>query len=97
MAVTLRPIALRDIDAIRDHSIESWGVETAVDYMTGLFDMFDLLAETPQIGRLRSETSPPVRLHPYRSHNILYTDSGSGVEILRILHSRRNWAILLED
>ena len=97
MAVKLRPSALCDIEAIRDHSIATWGVEAAVDYMTGLFDMFDLLAGTPQIGRLRSETSPPVRLHPYRSHNILYTDSGSGVEILRILHSRRNWAILLED
>jgi plasmid stabilization system protein ParE len=44
MAVTLRPSALRDIEAIRDHSIATWSVETAVDYMTGLFDMFDLLA-----------------------------------------------------
>jgi toxin ParE1/3/4 len=85
------------LEDIRTYSTEMWGVDRATDYLEGLFDVFDLIAATPKLGRLRTNISPPVRLHPYGSHNILYRDGETAIEIMRVLHGRQNWGALLED
>ncbi|GJE15155.1 hypothetical protein FOHLNKBM_6233 [Methylobacterium longum] len=57
----------------------------------GLFAAFALLASQPRLARLRDEFTPPVRLHPYQAHMIVYVEEGPGVLIVRVLHGRQDW------
>lgn len=95
---TLRPAAEADLSEIWRHGAATWGVEQAERYADGLFALFDLLADFPEIARQRAEFSPPVRIHPSGAHLVIYRREGQGVEIIRILHAHQNLAAyLLED
>ena len=41
------------------------------------------------------EFRPPVRVHFYQAHVIVYVLDGSGILVLRILHGRQDWEHLL--
>ncbi len=60
-------------------------------YHAGLAATLDLIADNPRMARERIEFNPPVRLHPYQSHMIVYLVDNSGVLIVRILHGRQDW------
>ena len=69
-----------------------FGVAQADRYQEGLFAAFQMLADNPLIARERHELMPPVRLHPYQAHMIVYVEEGAGVLIVRVLHGRQDWA-----
>ncbi len=53
----------------------SWfGSVQAERYHAGLIALFDLLADNLLIARLRTEFSPPVRMHAYRVHMVVYVE-----------------------
>ncbi len=57
-----------------------------------MFDLFDLIVANPQMARERHEISPPVRVHPFKAHLIVYTVLETGdVLIIRIRHSHEDW------
>jgi toxin ParE1/3/4 len=94
----LRPAAEVDLSAIWRQGATIWGVDQAERYTEGLFALFDLLAEFPEMAPERGEFTPPVRIHPSGSHLVIYRLEGQGVEIIRILHAHRNlMAYLIED
>ncbi len=68
-----------------------FGVTQVERCQAGLFDAFRMLAATPQMARERREFTPPVRLHPYRAHVIVYVVDGFAILILRVLHGRQDW------
>jgi toxin ParE1/3/4 len=68
-----------------------FGVDQAERYQDGLFAAFALLASQPRLARLRDEFTPPVRLHPYQAHMIVFVEEGAGVLIVRVLHGRQDW------
>ncbi|WP_282078735.1 type II toxin-antitoxin system RelE/ParE family toxin [Epibacterium ulvae] len=51
-----------------------------------------IIADTPELARLRYEVSPPVRIHTVESHVIVYLTDACGVRILRIRPHRENWS-----
>ena len=51
---------------------------------------FELLATTPAAGRLRPELGPSIRSLPVRSYVIFYRQTEAGVELVRVLHGRRD-------
>lgn len=76
----------------------SWGVARADRYADGLFALFDLLADFPQMARERSEFKPALRIHPSGAHLVIYRADGQRIEIIRILQAHQNLtAYLLED
>jgi toxin ParE1/3/4 len=82
----------RDIGLIASRGIEMFGVAQARAYHTAIFDLFGLLADTPRLGRERFDLSPPVRVHPYRSHVVIYRIEDDGhVLVLRVRHGREDW------
>ena len=60
-------------------------------YVGGLLDAIDLLVENPRIARERIEFTPTVRIHPFRSHIIVFRDEGAYLDVIRIRHSREDW------
>lgn len=86
---TIRQVAQADLSDIWRHGADNWGIEQAERYVDGLFALFDLLAEFPEMDRERTEFSPPARIHPSGAHLVIYWLEGQGVEIIRILHAHQ--------
>ena len=93
----LRPAARADLEAIWDYTTATWSVAQARAYLEGMRATLDLLAEMPEIARERVEFRPPVRLHRYRSHMIVFVADADRIEVIRVLHGRADWASLLAD
>ena len=83
-----------DRDAIWDHTVERWSVDQAEAYLLGIDRVLTLLAEQPTIARERREFDPPVRVHPYKSHLLVFRTSDATLDVIRIVHARSNWTAL---
>ncbi len=83
--------AQTDLIDIYIEGAQQFGIEQANRYHDDLAAVFGLLGEFPEMARLREEISPPVRIHPFKSHLIVYEITGEKAYILRIRHSRENW------
>lgn len=81
----------QDIIGIYLHGCRNFGQDQAERYHEGLAAIFDLIAANPRMARERPEFTPPVRLHPYRSHLIVYVLDDPEVLIVRVLHGRQDW------
>jgi toxin ParE1/3/4 len=84
-----------DISDLFVYGAVNFGHAQAEAYETGLFRTFDLIALNPLLARERHELRPPVRLHPYGAHLIVYLVDGASVLIVRVLHGRQDWEVLL--
>ena len=92
MTVKLAQKAEDDLLAIFLQGIERFGPVQAEAYLRDLDHVFDLLGAHPELGRVRTEITPPVRVHPHRAHIIIYeTDGVDGVIILRVRHAAEDW------
>ena len=87
---TIRPAAEADLADIWLQGAATWGPKQAERYADGLFAVFDLLAEFPEMARERIEFTPFVRIHPSGSHLVIYRLEEQGIEIIRILHAHQN-------
>jgi toxin ParE1/3/4 len=92
-----RPAAEADLAEIWLHGASNRGVEQAERYADGLFALFDLLVEFPEMSRERAEFSPPVRIHPTGAHLFIYRQVDEKIEIIRILHGHQNLTAYLSD
>jgi toxin ParE1/3/4 len=97
VGVVLRPAARADLARIWKDGAERWGSAQADRYADGLFSLFYLLVEFPELSRERLEFTPPVRIHPIGAHLVIYRLEGQGVEIIRILHSHQNLTAYLQE
>lgn len=83
--------AEQDILEIYVRGVLDFGVVQAEQYYNGLIAAFELLADNPHIARDRLEFDPPVRIHRYRSHLIVYVLQERDILIVRVLHGRQGW------
>ena len=81
----------QDIIEIYLWGCREFGQPQAERYHAGLAATLDLIADNPRIARERAEFNPPVRLHPYQSHTIVYLLNDMGVLVVRVLHGRQDW------
>lgn len=80
-----------DIDAIYEYSILNFGLNTARDYLNGLFARFDTLADHPDWGNDYSFVAPGLRRFEHTSHSIYYViDDTGAVLIIRVLGARQD-------
>jgi toxin ParE1/3/4 len=59
-------------------------------YAADIDDCLTLIAEHPGIGAPRPELGLDIRIRMVRPYVVIYAYSGEAVEILRILHGKRN-------
>jgi toxin ParE1/3/4 len=93
----LTPAAIADLDAIYRDSSDRWGNNQARSYLQSLDRILRLLADHPEIARLRPEFKTPINLHPFRSHLVVFRNDEMTLDVIRIVHARSNWQGLLND
>ena len=49
-----------------------------------------MLAATPELAAERRDFRPPVRIHHYEKHLIIYVINDSGILIVRVLHQSQD-------
>jgi len=92
MELILSVKAEEDIIAIAEQGIAMFGPIQAKRYHSDLFNTFNLNAKNPQMARDRKETSPPVRIHPFKAHLIIYQIEQSGaVFVIRVRNAFEDW------
>ena len=91
MGYRLTRQAEQDLIDIYLTGASDFGVPQAERYADGFGRSFAFLAEYPRAARERVETRPRVRIHPYRSHLIVYITEGEDILIVRIRHGREDW------
>jgi toxin ParE1/3/4 len=92
MGFRLTRRAEQDLILLSETGIRLFGVAQAKRYHDHLFECFDLLSLNPEMARLRPELSSGIRIHPFRSHLIVYRiESDGDVLIVRIRHAREDW------
>lgn len=90
--VQLSRNAEADLDSIADYTLEHWGVQQLQTYMADLKRTVDSLETKPeQKGISRTDLREGLRAISHQNHyHIFYRVRGGTVEILRILHQRRD-------
>jgi len=84
--------AERDIINLAEASMRLFGVSQARRYHDGLFAIFDLIAANPRMVRERPEITPPIRIHPFKAHLIVYRiEEDDDIFIIRVLHGHEDW------
>ena len=74
-----------DIADIYEYGIEKFGLNQAQDYLKGLHDLFQTLADNTNIGRDAYEFFPSLKRYVYKSQMVFYLQTESGVFIVRTL------------
>jgi toxin ParE1/3/4 len=78
-------LARAELEALRLHSIETWGADVARRYLEDIRDAARLVAGQPERARpLRG----PYRILRARSHYLIVHVEGDRLTIARVLHSR---------
>ena len=92
MGYKLSRKADEDMVNVYIEGIGNFGVQQAEKYYAELEEKFQLLASNPTLARERLEITPPVRIHPHKSHIIVYViDENEDIFILRVRHGHEDW------
>ena len=85
-----------DLDGIWEYLIKEGRGEAVADrQVDAITSRFHLIARHPKIGRARDDDlSPGTRSFPVDDYIIVYDINGRDVQILRVVHGRRNLAAL---
>lgn len=93
MSFRLSTAAEKDIVGIAKQGVNLFGPLQAKQYHDELFEIFDLIAANPRMARERLELSPPMRIHPFKAHLIVYRiEEGGDILIVRVRHGHEDWA-----
>jgi toxin ParE1/3/4 len=82
--------AERDIDGIWDYLAAEASTRVADEAVRDLFRTCDRLVDHAFLGRPRNELIPGLRSILSHPHIIFYRVTGSNIEVVRVLHQRRD-------
>lgn len=89
--------AILDIDAIWLYLLERESLETADRIVTELFKGFFKLGRAPNSGHRRPDlTGRPVLFYKVFSYLVIYQPGSTPLQILAVLHGKRNVKRILE-
>ena len=91
MVYRLSHKAVEDITQIYVAGVEMFGVDQAERYHEGLEHTFSFLSDFPFAAADRTELKSLSRVHPYRSHIIIYRLEGPDILTQRVRHGSEDW------
>jgi toxin ParE1/3/4 len=98
MTITLSHHAQKDLDKIRQYTLDQWGRDQWLKYYRGLVSTFEEITENPEKGRARDLFYPEMRSMNYEKHVVFYKRiraNDNEPVILRIVHQKRNMPALV--
>jgi toxin ParE1/3/4 len=85
------PLADRDLDTIERYLVAEAGPRVARKVMRELPSGIRLVARNPGLGHVREDLiGEPLKFWPVYSYLIVYDPGAKPVEIVRVLHGKRN-------
>lgn len=91
MAYRLSRKAEEDILDIYLSGAAAFGEDQAERYHAGLEQAFAFLSDFPRAAPERAELGRASRVHPYKSHIIIYRLDGADIFIQRVRHGSEDW------
>lgn len=89
MKLRITKLAAQDLSEIENYIGQDNPV-AAVNFVQKLTERFHILLDSPGIGRKRPELSPTTRSSSVGEYLILYRRVTDGIEILRVIHAKRD-------
>ena len=83
------PKGASDLAEVFDYTVDTWGERQAEKYIGELSQCFQLLADSPRMGRACDLISPGIRRFEQGRHVIFYRPEKGDILIARILHQSR--------
>ncbi len=85
--------AALDMQYIYRQGLERFGQAQADKYLNELFDLFDLLATTPNMGTMFDVQGAAYRRHPHKAHVLVFEplENATGVKILRVFYGASDY------
>ena len=84
--VEILPAAEADLLNLLEYGASQWGRDAALRFVLSFHEVYQLLADYPQIGRERPEVNQEIRSWSHRGHIVFYRLYESRVLIARIIH-----------
>lgn len=105
MRIVERPLARFDLIEEADFIEQTYNLDRARAFLFAAKETFTQLAQMPLMGSPRPEYAPEIpelrqwRIKGFEDYLIFYRplDTKDGVEIIRVLHGKRNIPLILED
>ena len=88
----LSALAQQNIIEIRDYTLEIWGREQTIKYISLLEQRLEWLAANPNFGKKRNEVNEGLLSYPEGNHIIFYRIRTKQIEIIAVLHQREDVA-----
>ncbi|APW73376.1 MULTISPECIES: type II toxin-antitoxin system RelE/ParE family toxin [Sphingopyxis] len=88
--ITVRPAAEADIDNAADYTIEQWGIEQARHYIGDIRRAIERLAMDGLRHPKEADVLPGLRRARSGHHFIFYLIDDEQVDVIRVLHERRD-------
>ena len=89
--------AQADLEAGYDWSRQNWGEMHARAYFEGLRGAIEGLSETPSAWPAADDVRPGLRKMVWRSHTVYFRETKIEIQVLAILHGRRDAGAALES
>lgn len=80
-----------DLAEMYEFGIYKFGLLQAQEYFLGMHDVFQVLAENPNLGRDASMFIENLKRFTYQAHTIFYLPRAEGIFIIRVLSQRMNY------
>ncbi|KOY63638.1 plasmid stabilization protein [Photorhabdus heterorhabditis] len=84
----LTPDAQRDLIEIHQFTMKQWGTAQSQKYLLELRRIIRLLANTPSLGKFRTDIRLDILSFPYVSHVIYYVVHEQQLVVFGVLHKR---------
>ena len=92
--VTWSPASRDDLRDIGDHAVQTYSLKQAEEFLTLIYTAGQELVELPLLWRVREDMGD-IRLFPIAPYFICYRVQDEKIEIVRIVHQKRDIAALL--
>ncbi len=86
----LAPAADADIDSLAEHIANTQSLSAAERFIDAIYEKCELIAQHPDIGRLRPELAPRIRSFPAGPFVIFYQAARRRIEIVRVVRGSRD-------